>query len=94
MKFWLFPKVKITTKGKHSGYIQDEDAAVMVPLNTQKEDFQNGFRKWQEWWDKCVQSEREDLEREMCLLLQSTFKKLNIHHNFNHIAYKCIKQFY
>jgi len=46
---WLFPKVKMTMKGKRFGSIQDIDAATIAQLNTlTKEDFQNCFRKWQE----------------------------------------------
>jgi len=56
--FWLFPKVKMTMKGKCFELIQDIEAATTVELKTfTKEDFQNYFRKWQERWDKCVQSE-------------------------------------
>ena len=55
--FWLFPKVKMTVKGKRLVSIQDIEAATTVQLKTlEKEDFQNCFRKWQERWDKCVRS--------------------------------------
>ena len=53
--FWLFPKVKITMKGKHFESIQDIEATTTAQLKTlTKEDFQNCFRKWQERWEKCV----------------------------------------
>jgi len=53
--FWLFPKVKMTMKGKRFESIQDIKAATTAQLKTlTKEDFQNCFRKWQERWDKCV----------------------------------------
>jgi len=53
--FWLFPKVKMTMKGKRFESIQDIEAATTVQLKTfTKQDFQNCFRKWQERWDKCV----------------------------------------
>jgi len=56
--FWLFPKVKMTMKGKHFESFQDMEAATTAQLKTlMKEDFQNCFRKWQERWDKCVRSE-------------------------------------
>ena len=56
--FWLFPKVKMTMKGKRFESIQDIEAATTAQLKTlKKEDFQNCFRKWQEQWDKCVRSE-------------------------------------
>ena len=47
--FWLFPKVKMTMKGKRFESIQDIEAATIAQLKTlTKEDFQNCFRKWQE----------------------------------------------
>jgi len=47
--FWLFPKVKMTMKGKHFESIQDIKAAMRAQLKAlAKEDFQNCFRKWQE----------------------------------------------
>ena len=50
--FWLFPKVKITRKGKRFESIQDIEAATTAQLKKlTKEDFQNCFRKWQERWD-------------------------------------------
>jgi len=70
--FWFLPKVKMTMKGKCFESIQDIEAATTVQLKTlTKEDFQNCFRKWQERWDKCVQSEGEYFRRlmAMCLLL-------------------------
>jgi len=61
--FWLFPKVKMTMKGKRFESFQDTEAATTAQLKTlTKEDFQNCFRKWQERWDKCVQSKREYFE--------------------------------
>jgi len=49
--FWLFPKVKMTVKGKIFESIQDVEAVTTVQLKTpMKEDFQNCFRKWQERW--------------------------------------------
>ena len=57
--FWLFPKFKMTMKGKSFESIQDVEAVTTVQLKTlTKEDFQNCFRMWQEWWDKCVRSKR------------------------------------
>ena len=53
--FWLFPRVKMAMKGKRFESIQNIDAATTAQLT--KEDFQNCFRKCQEWWDKCVRSE-------------------------------------
>ena len=56
--FWLFPKIKMTVKGKRFESIQDIEAATTAQLKTlTKDDFQNCFRKWQERWDKCVRSE-------------------------------------
>jgi len=50
--FWFFHM-----KGKRFESIQDIEAATKAQLKTlTKEDFQNCFRKWQERWDKCVQS--------------------------------------
>jgi len=47
--FWLFPKVKMTMKGKRFESIQDIQAATTAQLKTlTKEDFQNCFIKWQE----------------------------------------------
>ena len=47
--FWLFPKVKMTMKGKRFESIQDIEAAMTAQLKTlTKEDLQNCFRKWQE----------------------------------------------
>jgi len=44
-------------KGKRFESIQDNEAAATAQLKTlTKEDFQNCFRKWEERWDKCVQS--------------------------------------
>jgi len=61
--FWLFPKVKMTMKGKRFESIQDVEAVTTVQLKTlMKEDFQNCFRKWQERWDKCVRSKGEYFE--------------------------------
>jgi transposase len=55
--FWLFPKIKMTMKGKYFESILDIEAATTVQLKTlMKEDFQNCFSKWQERWDKCVRS--------------------------------------
>ena len=60
---WLFPKVKMTMKGKSFESIQDIEAAMTVQLKTlTKEDFQNCFRKWQEQWYKCVWSNGEYFE--------------------------------
>ena len=45
--FWLFPKVKMTMKGKRFESIQDIEAATTAQLKTPtKEDGQNCFRKW------------------------------------------------
>jgi len=53
--FSLFPKVKMTTKGKYCESIQEIEAATTAQLKTlTKKDLQNCFRKWQERWDKCV----------------------------------------
>jgi len=61
--FWLFPKVKMTKKGKRFESIQDIEAATTAQLKTlTKEDFQNCFRKWQERWDKRVRSEGKCFE--------------------------------
>ena len=61
--FWLFPKVKMTMKGKRFESIQDIEAATTAQLKTlTKEDFQNYFRKLQELWDKCVRSDGEYYE--------------------------------
>ena len=61
--FWLFPKVKMTMKGKRFESIQDIVTAMTAQLKALiKEDFQNYFRKWQERWDKCVQREGEYFE--------------------------------
>jgi len=61
--FWLFPKVKMTTKGKRFESIQDIESATTAQLKTlTKEDFQNSFRKWQERWDKRVRSEGQCFE--------------------------------
>jgi len=50
-------------KGKRFELIQDIEAATTVQLKTlMKKHFQNGFRKWQERWDKCVRSEGECFE--------------------------------
>jgi len=47
--FWLFPKFKMTMKGKSFESIQDVEAVTTVQLKTlTKEDFQNCFRMWQE----------------------------------------------
>jgi hypothetical protein len=44
--FWLFPKVKMTMKGKRFESIQDIETATTVQLKTlMKEDLQNCFRK-------------------------------------------------
>ena len=71
---WLFPKVKMTMKGKSFESIQDIEAAMTAQLKTlTKEDFQYCFRKWQERWDKCVRSEGDCFEGRlmaMCLLLE------------------------
>ena len=71
--FWLFPKVKMTMKGKRFESIQDIEAATTAQLKTlTKEDFQNCFRKWQERWDMFVRSEGDYFEggsMAMCLLL-------------------------
>ena len=61
--FWLFPKVKMTTKCKRFESIQNIEAATTAQLKTlTKEDFQNCFRKCQEQWDKCFRSEGEYFE--------------------------------
>jgi len=61
--FWLFPKVKMTMKGKCFESFQDIKAATTAQLETlTKEDFQNCFRKWQERWYKCVRSKGEYFE--------------------------------
>ena len=62
-EFWLFPKVKMTMKGKRFESIQDIEAATTAQLKTlTKENFHDCFRKWQERWDKCVRSEGEYFE--------------------------------
>jgi len=46
--FWLFPKAKMTMKGKRFESIQDIEADTTAQLKTlTKEDFQNCFRMWQ-----------------------------------------------
>ena len=61
--FWLFPKVKMTMKGKRFEPTQDIEVATTVLLKTlTKEDFQNCFRKWQERWDMCVRSNGQYFE--------------------------------
>jgi len=46
--FWLFPKVKMTMKGKRLESIQDIEAATTAQLKTlTKKEFQNCYRKWQ-----------------------------------------------
>jgi len=64
-------------KGKRFESIQDIEAATTAQLKIlTKEDFQNCFRKWQERWDKHVQSEREHFEgglMAMCLTVITFF---------------------
>ena len=55
--FWLFPKVKMSMKGKRFESIQDIKAAKTAQLKTlTKEDFQNCFRKWQGRWDSVFEA--------------------------------------
>jgi hypothetical protein len=50
--FWLFPKVKMTMKGKRFEPIQYIEGATTAQLQTlTKEDFRNCFRKWKGRWD-------------------------------------------
>jgi len=82
--FWLFPKVKMTMKGKRFEPIQDIEAATTAQLKTlMKEDFQNCFSKWQERWVKCVQSEGEYFEGGLwhCVFYFNNFFK------FKHLPY-------
>ena len=61
--FWLFPKVKMTMKGKRFKLIQDIEAATTAHLKTlTKEDLQDCFRKWQQRWNNCVRSNGEYFE--------------------------------
>jgi len=58
--FWLFPRGKMTMKGKRFESIQNIEAGTTAQLKTHtKEDFQNCFRRWQERWAKGVRSEGE-----------------------------------
>jgi hypothetical protein len=47
--FWLFPKLKLTVKGKRVASIPEIEAATTTRLKgLTKDDFQNCFKKWQE----------------------------------------------
>jgi hypothetical protein len=55
--FWLFPKLKLTMKGKRFASIPEIEAATTTRLKgLTKDDLQNCFKKWQERWNKCVAS--------------------------------------
>ena len=61
--FWVFPKLKITMKGKQFECIKDIQAATTAQLKTLcRESFQNCFAKWQERRDKCIRSVGEYFE--------------------------------
>jgi transposase len=61
--FWLFPKLKMTLKGKRFETIEDIKSNTTDRLKLlKKEDFQTCFRQWQERWNKCVCAEGEYFE--------------------------------
>jgi hypothetical protein len=56
--FWLFPKLKLTMKGKHFVSIPETEAATTTRLKgLMKDDFQNCFKKWQERCNKSMASQ-------------------------------------
>jgi transposase len=56
--FWLFPKLKLTMKGKRFASIPETEAATTTSLKgLTKDDSQNCFKKWHERWNKYVASQ-------------------------------------
>jgi hypothetical protein len=61
--FWLFPKLKLTMKGKRFASIPEIEAATTTRRKgLTKDDLQNCFKKWQERWNKCVASQGDYFE--------------------------------
>jgi hypothetical protein len=61
--FWLFPKLKLTMKGKRFASIPEIEAAATTRLKGLTiDDFKNCFKKWQERWYKCVASQGDYFE--------------------------------
>jgi histone-lysine N-methyltransferase SETMAR len=59
----LFPKLKLTMKGKRFVSIPEIEAAATTRLKgLTKDDFQNYFKKWQERCNKCVASQGDYFE--------------------------------
>jgi hypothetical protein len=53
--FFLFPKLKITLKGRTFQRVEDiitnatNDLKVIPQIS-----FQQHFRKWKKWWERCI----------------------------------------
>jgi hypothetical protein len=53
--FFLFPKMKLKLKGRRFGTIEKIQAESQKVLDTLTEkDFQEVFKKWMIWWDRCL----------------------------------------
>jgi hypothetical protein len=53
--FLLFPKMKLTLKGRQFDPIEEIQAESSRVLDTLTEkDFQEAFQKWRRRWDRCL----------------------------------------
>lgn len=65
--------------------VQDTEVATTLQLKMlMKENFQNCFSKWQEWWDKYLQSEGKHFEEQWSFIVKH-LKNLNTHYVWSYL---------
>jgi len=56
--YYLFPKIKLQSKGRHFVSIEEIQAELQQVLNTlMQTDINECFQKWQNCWDRCIQAQ-------------------------------------
>jgi hypothetical protein len=59
----LFPQLKIKLEGRHFDIIEVIEAESQMVLKTlTKHDFQDAFKKWQKYWERCIHAEGDYFE--------------------------------
>jgi hypothetical protein len=52
---FLFPKIKMTLKGRRFNDVEEIQAESQAALNAvQKQEFQKCFQKWENRWNRCI----------------------------------------
>ena len=61
--FFLFPKLKTTSKGHHFQTIEEtQENAIREPCTIKESPFQEAFQQWKKDWERCIASRGDYFE--------------------------------